>query len=137
MDDSTVRRRDFLKRSATTIGAMGALRAGGVSVLELDPEVAAGAAVPAGAAPGWYQGASLNRVAFPMGGIGAGMLCLEGTGALSHVSVRNRPDVFNGPCIFAAIAVKGRRDGARVLEGPVPGWKIFGARGLTPPAGPA
>ena len=27
-----------------------------------------------------YQGAFLNRVAFPMGGIGAGMICLEGNG---------------------------------------------------------
>ena len=38
-----------------------------------------------------------------MGGIGAGMICLEGTGALSHVSLRNKPDVFNEPCVFAAI----------------------------------
>jgi uncharacterized protein (DUF608 family) len=56
------------------------------------------------------------------------MVCLEGTGALSHVSIRNEPDVFNAPCIFAAIAVKGTTPVARVLEGPVPGWKLFGIR---------
>ena len=39
----------------------------------------------------------LNRVAFPIGGIGAGMVCLEGTGCLSHVSVFKQPDIFNEP----------------------------------------
>lgn len=73
-----------------------------------------------------YQGDFLNRIAFPIGGIGAGMICLEGTGSISHVSVRNRPDVFNEPLMFAAIAVKGRENSARVLEGPVPTWKYYG-----------
>ena len=68
----------------------------------------------------------LSRVAFPLGGLGAGMLCVEGTGAFSHVSVRNKPDVFNEPLLFAAISVKGCPHAARVLEGPVPEWKIFG-----------
>lgn len=76
---------------------------------------------------GLYSGPYLNRVAFPIGGIGAGMFCLEGTGAISHVSVRNRFQFFNEPCSFAAICVKGETNVARILEGPVPGWKIFGA----------
>lgn len=74
-----------------------------------------------------YQGEYLNRIAFPMGGIGAGMIALEGTGALSHISVRNTPDVFNSPLVFAAISVKGIENGAKVLEGPVPKWKYFGS----------
>ena len=37
---------------------------------------------------GVRRGERLNRIAFPMGGIGAGMLSLEGTGALSQVSLR-------------------------------------------------
>ncbi|MGA2263768.1 MAG: GH116 family glycosyl hydrolase [Acidobacteriota bacterium] len=78
---------------------------------------------------GEYSGEHLNRIAFPMGGIGAGMICLEGTGALSHFSLRNRPEVFNEPCTFAAISIKGPNGIARVLEGPVPAWKIFGAPG--------
>ena len=76
-----------------------------------------------------YSGPHLNRVAFPLGGIGAGMVCLEGTGALSHFSLRNKPEVFNEPCTFAAISVKSPSPVARVLEGPVPAWKIFGAPG--------
>jgi len=35
---------------------------------------------------GKYTGEYLNKVAFPIGGIGAGMLCLEGNGAWSHLS---------------------------------------------------
>jgi uncharacterized protein (DUF608 family) len=73
-----------------------------------------------------YENESLSRVAYPLGGIGAGMICLEGTGALSNVSIRNRPDLYNEPCIFAAVAIRGSKATARVLEGPVPGWKVFG-----------
>jgi hypothetical protein len=61
-----------------------------------------------------------------MGGMGAGMICLEGTGTLSHFSLRNKPEVFNEPCTFAAVCVRGSTNTARVLEGPVPGWKLFG-----------
>lgn len=79
---------------------------------------------------GIYTGANLDRVAFPLGGIGAGMVCLEGTGALSHVSLRHEMEVFNEPCMFAALCVKGKAGNvAKVLEGQVPGWKIFGRPG--------
>ncbi len=75
-----------------------------------------------------YRGGYLNRVAFPIGGIGAGMICLEGTGAISHLSVRNRMQVFNEPCSFAALCIKGEKiNVAKVLEGPVPAWKVFGS----------
>ena len=76
-----------------------------------------------------YKGEYLNRLAFPIGGIGAGMFCLEGTGAFSHMSIRNRPEIYNEPSLFAAIEVKGIKNGVKVLEGPVPEWKVFGQRG--------
>ena len=72
-----------------------------------------------------YNGSNLDHIAFPIGGIGAGMVCLEGTGAISHVSVRNSPDVYNEPLMFAAISVKGLEHGAKILEGPIPTWKYF------------
>ena len=75
---------------------------------------------------GPYEGRYLDRVAFPIGGMGAGMICLEGTGAVSHVSVRNQMDFFKEPCMFAAISIEGAENGAKVLEGPVPKWKNFG-----------
>lgn len=74
-----------------------------------------------------YRDNNLSRIAFPIGGLGAGMICMEGTGAFSHVSVRNTPEVYNEPLIFAAIAVKGKENGAKILEGPVPTWKYFGS----------
>ncbi len=78
---------------------------------------------------GTYENEYLNRIAFPMGGIGTGMICLQGTGGISHVSVRNKPDIFNEPFMFAAISVMGLENGAKVLEGQVPGWKLFGLAG--------
>ena len=84
---------------------------------------------------GEYTGERFNRVAFPLGGMGAGMICLEGSGALSHFSLRNKPEVFHEPCTFAAICIKGPPKMARVLEGPVPGWKLFGQPGTGNGAG--
>jgi uncharacterized protein (DUF608 family) len=130
-NDAGMKRREFLKLSATTIGALGAGEVGGVS---------SAAAADASSPPvsrsrsrskynGVYSGERLSRVAFPMGGIGAGMICLEGSGALSHVSLRNHPEVFNEPVTFGALCVKGEPNIARVLEGPVPIWKKFGQGG--------
>ncbi len=121
-------RRDFLK-----------LTAAGAAALTGPAATAADSSAPRAARTrsrgrytGEYSGARLNRVAFPMGGMGAGMICLEGTGALSHFSLRHQPQVFNEPVTFAAICVKGptpEATVARVLEGPVPGWKLFGQPG--------
>lgn len=83
-----------------------------------------------------YSGDYLNRVAFPIGGMGAGMFCLEGNGCISHMSVRNKPDIFNEPFLFGAISIKGIENGTKVLEGPVQDWKIFGSRGTGNGAGP-
>ncbi len=76
-----------------------------------------------------FSGRQLDRVAFPMGGIGAGMICLEGTGALSHVSIHHAPDVTRDANAFGALWVNGALGGARVIEGPVPRWKLYGPRG--------
>jgi len=79
-----------------------------------------------------YTGENLNRIAFPIGGIGTGMYCLEGTGAISHMSVRHRMEFFHEPNLFAAICVKGataEQNIARVVEGPIPDWKYFGSSG--------
>jgi uncharacterized protein (DUF608 family) len=73
-----------------------------------------------------YGGENLSRIAFPIGGMGAGMFCIEGSGAISHVSVRHRPQIFNEPCMFAAIYIKGIDNGTKVLEGQSPEWKRFG-----------
>ena len=76
-----------------------------------------------------YEGEYLSRIAFPVGGMGAGMFCIEGSGAISHVSVRHTPEIFNEPCMYAAIHIKGVKNGTKVLEGQSPEWKRFGLAG--------
>ena len=73
---------------------------------------------------GVYQGNCLDQIAFPLGGMGAGMICLEGTGALSRLSLRHRPDLVSDHRICAAVSMRGAHRGGRVLEGPVPAWKL-------------
>jgi uncharacterized protein (DUF608 family) len=123
-------RRKFLKQ--VSVGGLAA----GVAPVSLfeDEKPTAGAAKKSGSAEPRrayntpYTGDNLDRIAFPIGGLGAGMYCLEGTGAISHMSVRNKPEIFFEPGIFAALSVKGLQNGAKVLEGPVPDWKKFGQR---------
>src|ERR1035437_9637908 len=142
-NESAMPRRKFLTLSAATVGAVGSLGAAPAAEFA-NARSQDSAGVKAVRALGRrgrraynseYASEFLNQMAFPLGGIGAGMICLEGTGALSHVSLRNHPDVFNEPCVFAAISVKGKRPTARVLEGPVPERKLFGAAGTGNGAG--
>jgi uncharacterized protein (DUF608 family) len=132
-------RRDFLRLSAYAAGAVSVnqAHAQGRSSSGLD-------APPEGASRDLaseirssrvfnsnYEGIGLSQIAFPLGGMGAGMICLEGTGTLSKFSLRHRPDLTNEPKVFAALSIKGPHKAARVLEGPVPEWKrrpIFGGQ---------
>jgi len=70
-----------------------------------------------------YTGRNLDNISFPMGGIGAGMICLDGTGSFSNISLRHRPNLQKSSYMFSAFATSEKLP--RVLEGPVPEWKIF------------
>ena len=73
-----------------------------------------------------YEGEELSNIAYPLGGMGAGMFCMEGTGALTQFSLRHAPNLTAEHNIFAALAIKdGGTVTARVLEGPVPRRKIW------------
>ncbi len=74
-----------------------------------------------------YTELELDYIAFPLGGIGAGMICLQGNGGFGGFSLRNAPDVHSEPCVFASLCVKGATPVARVLEGQVPKRKVYGA----------
>jgi uncharacterized protein (DUF608 family) len=117
-------RRSFI--ASTTLAGIGTIGASNLLISCNDKTKKEDAARNGHNYNGSYTGKNLDRIAFPVGGIGAGMFCLSGTGSISHMSVRNRPDVFNEPCMFAAIAVKGIEKGAKVIEGQVPDWKKFG-----------
>jgi uncharacterized protein (DUF608 family) len=74
---------------------------------------------------GPYEGKALDHLHFPLGGLGAGMFCVDGTGSLSSFSIQNRPDLWNSPLLFSAISIKdGAVPIARVLEAQVPTWKL-------------
>ncbi len=67
-----------------------------------------------------YKNEQLNRIAFPLGGMGAGMLPITGCGAFTQVSLRHTPNLEGDACQFSAICVKGEENKTLVLEGPVP-----------------
>lgn len=74
-----------------------------------------------------YTGENLKHIAFPLGGMGAGMFCLQGSGMLGNFSIRNSPDIHLEPNIFSTICIKNEsRNITKVLEGQVPYHKIFG-----------
>lgn len=73
-----------------------------------------------------YTGDYTNRIAFPIGGMGTGMFCIEGSGAISNMSLRHRPEVFHEPTMFAALHLKDANNTTKILEGQVPDWKKFG-----------
>lgn len=69
---------------------------------------------------------NLSHIAFPLGGVGAGMFCLQGNGMLGNFSLRNEPDINNEPNVFSALCVKHSGENvARVIEGQIPVHKIF------------
>lgn len=129
---SSLARRDFLKFTAVVgAGAVTGGAAGHAQTVACPSATAPSSITPSSEKKynAEYSGDRLNHVAFPMGGMGAGMICLDGTGSLSHVSLYHNPNLYNQPYCFAAIAVKGKGKITRVLEGPVPSWKIFGMPG--------
>ncbi len=70
----------------------------------------------------------------PLGGIGAGSICLNGYGGLQDFSIRERPETSALPsgfsdsyheAAFAVLHVKGSSGVTKLVEGPFPAFKIF------------
>lgn len=74
-----------------------------------------------------YKKEYLDQIAYPLGGLGAGMICLKGNGSLGSFSLRNKPQLKNNPNLFSAIHIKGVDQGTRVLESLVPKHVYFDA----------
>ena len=71
-----------------------------------------------------YTGRRLDQIAFPLGGIGTGMITLGGWGQLRDWEIMNRPARgFAVPHSFFAVKVSGQGTPAvtKVLQGPVEG----------------
>src|SRR5512140_2548155 len=81
-------RRKFFQISATTAGTLGAAAiapsAQSAGLFGSDSPKPGSRSRSGRRFNAEYAGEYLNRIAFPMGGMGAGMICLEGSGALSH-----------------------------------------------------
>lgn len=75
-----------------------------------------------------YSGKGLDHIDYPIGGLGSGMFCISGTGAITNLSFHHYPQLFHEPCAFATVHVKGIKNGAKVLETSVPDYKIFGRK---------
>jgi hypothetical protein len=74
----------------------------------------------------------LLQIAMPMGGIGAGNLCLNGYGGLQDFSLRHRPATTALPdthgtldAFFALVHIKGDRTATKLIEGPLPPEKVY------------
>ncbi|MDD5351477.1 MAG: GH116 family glycosyl-hydrolase, partial [Chthoniobacteraceae bacterium] len=68
---------------------------------------------------------ALEYLTWPLGGIGSAQFGLTGAGGLDRIANRHRPDVKGMSFSFAAVSFPGEPGLARVLEGPVPRWKIW------------
>ena len=80
-----------------------------------------------------FEGPQLLQIALPLGGIGAGCVCLNGHGGLQDWSIRHHPEtsaVADGHGVtdaaFALLRMKsGDLDVTRLVEGPLPPEKIY------------
>ena len=70
----------------------------------------------------------------PIGGLGAGCICINGSGGLQDFSIRTRPETTalpagftsNSPeAAFAILHIKGSAPVTKLVEGPFPPFKIF------------
>jgi len=73
-----------------------------------------------------YAQEKTAHIAFPIGGIGAGMFCVEGSGMLAGFSLRHLPNMQKEPGVYAAVTLLGKENASRVLEGPITNQKVFG-----------
>jgi hypothetical protein len=79
-----------------------------------------------------FRDMHLAQIAMPMGGLGAGCICLSGHGGLQDFAIRNRPATTalpdghqSGDAGFALLHIKGERTTTKLLEGPFPQEKIY------------
>ena len=130
-------RRDFLK--ATSSAALAA--AAPAMNVQAQSDAAQETAAPFSPAqllePGpqrTYSGDKTTQVAVPIGGIGAGSVCMNGYGGLQDFSIRTRPETTALPSTFSAnspeaafaiLHIKGSSGVTKMVEGPFPAFKIF------------
>jgi uncharacterized protein (DUF608 family) len=136
-------RREFLVAgsSAALAAATSAASAQTNSPSESAPALPAREAAPydskdlfANAQQRTFSGEKATQVAMPLGGIGAGTVCMNGQGGLQDFAIRSQPatsalpedSTSNSPeAAFGILHIKEGSGVTRLLEGPFPVFKIF------------
>jgi uncharacterized protein (DUF608 family) len=79
-----------------------------------------------------FTGDRAIQIAMPVGGIGAGCMCLNGYGGLQDFSIWNHPSTTALPegfasskAAFAILYIKGAAPVTKLIEGPFPALKIY------------
>jgi uncharacterized protein (DUF608 family) len=79
-----------------------------------------------------FTGDRAIQIAMPLGGIGAGCICLNGYGGLQDFSIWNHPSTTALPqgfasskAAFAILHIKGAAPVTKLIEGPFPALKIY------------
>jgi uncharacterized protein (DUF608 family) len=81
-----------------------------------------------------FGGDTATQIAMPLGGIGAGSVCMNGQGGLQDFAIHERPATTALPSVwssnspqaaFAILHVKGSPSVTKLVEGPFPPFKIF------------
>ena len=79
-----------------------------------------------------FTGDKAAQIAMPLGGIGAGCICLNGYGGLQDFSIGNHPSTTALPngfapskAAFAILHIKGASPVTKLVEGPFPVLKIY------------
>lgn len=81
-----------------------------------------------------FSGDRATQVAMPIGGLGAGCVCINASGGLQDFSIRTRPATTALPAgftsnsaeaAFAILHIKGSPGVTKLVEGPFPAFKIF------------
>ena len=81
-----------------------------------------------------FSGDRATQVSMPLGGIGAGSICLNGYGGLQDFSIHARPETSALPSVwtsnspeaaFAVLHIKADPPVTKLVEGPFPAFKIF------------
>jgi len=131
-------RREFLVAGSSAALAAATAAAANAAA---NPDAAAVSADGAGteetfqsAAQRTFSGDTATQVAMPLGGIGAGSICLNGYGGLQDFAIHERPATTGLPvtfssnssqAAFAVLHVKGSPSVTKLVEGPFPPFKIF------------
>src|SRR4249919_2874633 len=119
-------RRDFLKATSSAAIAAAAAPANAAIADEVSAQFSSADLFESGQQR-TFAGENTTQIALPIGGIGAGSICMNGYGGLQDFSIRTRPENTAMPAAFSAnspeaafavLHIKGEAGVTKLVEGP-------------------